>query len=156
MLVLWLIEIEHGGVWARLEKTLSVRVYANGPFYFLFAFALFINLIVAWVITRFHYWVVDHNEIIIHNGFMHEQERHPTSTARFRLQVDDVIEYALFARARWCSLSRTISRSGCCLPCCGCAGRPAPGCAAWPCGGHRAVVERKGAASGRSLRTTVL
>ncbi len=83
-------------MWRWLGKVISVRVYANAAFYFLLSFVLLVNIIIAWVITRFHYWVVDHNEIIIHNGFMHEQERHPTSTARFRLQIDDVIEYALF------------------------------------------------------------
>jgi hypothetical protein len=96
VLILFLIDIKHPGVWKGIGEALSLRVYANAAFYFLFAFVLLINLIVAWVITRFHYWVVDHNEIIIHNGFMHEQERHPTSSARFRLQIDDVVEYMLF------------------------------------------------------------
>lgn len=96
VLVLFLLDIQGGGVWERLGRALSLRVYANAAFYFLFAFVLLVNLVIAWVITRFHYWKVERNEIIIHNGFMHEQERHPTSVARFRLQVDDVVEYALF------------------------------------------------------------
>src|SRR5690606_39047736 len=96
VLVLFLVDLRGAGVWDRLGRALSLRVYANGAFYFLFAFVLLINLIIAWVITRFYYWKVERNEIIIHNGFMHEQERHPTSAARFRLQVDDVVEYALF------------------------------------------------------------
>lgn len=96
VLLLFLLDIKKGGVWESLEKAVSLRVYANAAFYFVFALVLAVNLIVAWVITRFHYWVVERNEIIIHNGFMHEQQRHPTSTARFKLQIDDVIEYGLF------------------------------------------------------------
>lgn len=95
-LLLYLTQLKGYQVWDWLRNVLSLNVYANSAFYFLFAFVLFVNMIIAWVITRFHYWVVEHNEIIIHNGFMHEQERHPTSTARFRLQINDVVEYGLF------------------------------------------------------------
>lgn len=83
-----------------MGKVLSVRVYANGAFYGVFSLILLFNLAIAFVITRFHYWIVDHNEIIIHHGFMQEQERHPTSAARFKLQIDDVVEYALFGSGK--------------------------------------------------------
>lgn len=99
-LVLLLIDMKRGGIWATIEKAISLKVYANAAFYFLFALVLGLNLIIAWIITRFHYWVVERNEIIIHNGFMHEQQRHPTSSARFRLQIDDVIEYGLFGAGK--------------------------------------------------------
>lgn len=96
ILLLYLLDLKRGGVWETIERTLSLKVYANSAFYFLFAIILLANLVIAWVITRFHYWVVERNEIIIHNGFMHEVERHPTSAARFRLQIEDVIEYGVF------------------------------------------------------------
>jgi hypothetical protein len=96
VLALFLLNQRTGNVWRTLSQALSIRVMANAAFYFIFSLVLLINLVIAWIITRFHYWVVDHNEIIIHKGFMHEQERHPTSTARFTLEIDDVIEYALF------------------------------------------------------------
>ncbi len=99
-LVLLLIDMKRGGIWATIGKAVSLKVYANAAFYFLFALVLGLNLIIAWIITRFHYWVVERNEIIIHNGFMHEQQRHPTSSARFRLQIDDVIEYGLFGAGK--------------------------------------------------------
>lgn len=95
-MILYLTELKGYNVKDWLGKVLSLQVYANAAFYFLFAFVLLVNMVIAWIITRFHYWVVEHNEIIMHNGFMHEQERHPTSTARFRLQINDVVEYALF------------------------------------------------------------
>jgi len=85
-----------GALWEQLGRAFGRRVYANSSFYFLFTLILLCNLAVAWVITRFHYWVVDHNEIIIHHGFMEEQERHPTNQARFTLQIEDVLEYGLF------------------------------------------------------------
>ena len=85
-----------GGLWQTLGRAFGRRVYANSAFYFLFTAILLFNMVIAWVITRFHYWVVDHNEIIIHRGLMHEQERHPTSRARFTMQIDDIIEYGLF------------------------------------------------------------
>ncbi|MEP0844260.1 MAG: hypothetical protein HRF43_16290 [Phycisphaerae bacterium] len=100
VLVLFLLNLKGFEVGRTLRRVLSLRVYANAAFYFVFAVVLFVNLVIAWVITRFHYWVVERNEIIIHNGFMHEQERHPTSTARFRLQIDDVVEYALFGAGK--------------------------------------------------------
>lgn len=100
VLGLFLINQARGGVFHAIGRALSVRVLANSAFYFLFSIVLLINMVIAWVITRFHYWVVDHNEIIIHTGFMHEQERHPTSTARFTLEIDDVLEYALFGSGK--------------------------------------------------------
>lgn len=89
-----------GGAWQAIGKALSVRVFANSSFYFLLSLVLLLNLSIAWVITRFHYWVVERNEIIIYKGFMSEQERHPTAQARFKLVVDDVVEYALLHSGR--------------------------------------------------------
>jgi len=85
-----------GGLWQALGRAFGRRVYANSAFYFLLALILLFNMVIAWVITRFQYWVVDHNEIIIHRGLMQEQERHPTNRARFTMQIDDIIEYGLF------------------------------------------------------------
>jgi hypothetical protein len=95
VLALFLLEHRWHNVWQNLGRAMSVRVYANAAFYFVFSLVLAFNLVIAWVITRFSYWKIEHNEIIIHSGFMHEQERHPTAQARFTLVVDDVVEYAL-------------------------------------------------------------
>ncbi|HOW72069.1 MAG TPA: hypothetical protein PKY77_15825 [Phycisphaerae bacterium] len=84
-----------GGAWRAIGEALSVRVYANAAFYFTFAFVLFFNLAIAWIQTRFHFWVIERNEIIIHRGYMAEQERHPTAQTRFKLVIDDVVEYGL-------------------------------------------------------------
>ncbi len=89
-----------GQLWQQLGKVLSVKVFANASFYFLVALLLTFNLAIAWVLTRFNYWVVENNEIIIHRGFMHEQERHPTAQARFRLIIDDIVEYGLLGAGR--------------------------------------------------------
>ena len=89
-----------GGAWRAIGRALSLRVYANAAFYFVFALVLLFNLAVAWVLTRFHYWVVERNEIIIHKGYMAEQERHPTAQARFKLVIDDVVEYALMGSGK--------------------------------------------------------
>ncbi|HPD30444.1 MAG TPA: hypothetical protein PLL20_10640 [Phycisphaerae bacterium] len=87
-------------IWAIIGRFLSVRVVANDRFYFLFAMVLLFNLGIAWIITRFNYWKVEHNEIIIHRGFMHEQERHPTAQARFKLVIEDVVEYAILGTGK--------------------------------------------------------
>lgn len=84
-----------GGVWRSIGEAFSIRVYANAAFYFTFAFVLFFNLAIAWIQTRFHFWVIERNEIIIHRGYMAEQERHPTAQTRFKLVIDDVVEYGL-------------------------------------------------------------
>jgi hypothetical protein len=81
--------------WTHLKNIFNVRVVANSAFYFMFSIILVFNLLIAWVITRFNYWKVEHNEIIINRGFMHEQERHPTAQARFKLVIEDVVEYAM-------------------------------------------------------------
>ncbi len=83
-----------GSVWRHIGRALSVRVFANSAFYFMLCVVLWFNFVIAWVITRFNYWKVEHNEIIIHKGFMQEQERHPTAQARFKLVIDDIVEYA--------------------------------------------------------------
>lgn len=95
VLIVFLVNQQSGTAWETIGKALSVRVYANSAFYFMFAFVLLFNLIIAWVITRFHYWAIEHNEIIIHKGFMQEQERHPTAQARFKLVIEDVVEYGM-------------------------------------------------------------
>ncbi len=87
-------------IWGFVGKVFSVRVIANDRFYYLFAMVLLFNLAIAWVITRFNYWKVEHNEIIINRGFMHEQERHPTAQSRFTLVIDDVVEYAILGTGR--------------------------------------------------------
>jgi signal transduction histidine kinase len=100
VLALFLISTRHHGIWQAIGRALSVKVYANAAFYFLFALALFFNLLIAFIITRFHYWEIEHNEIIIHHGFMSEQERHPTAQARFKLVIEDVVEYALLGSGK--------------------------------------------------------
>lgn len=87
-------------IWTTVARFLSVRVVANSAFYFLFSGVLLFNLAIAWIITRFNYWKIEHNEVIIHRGFMHEQERHPTAQARFTLVIDDVVEYAILGTGR--------------------------------------------------------
>ena len=80
---------------AMIANVLSIKVYANSAFYFTFSAVLLFNLLIAWVITRFKYWSVEHNEIIIHRGLMQEQERHPTAQARFKLVIEDIVEYGI-------------------------------------------------------------
>jgi len=99
ILSLFLLDRE-GSVWRTIGKMLSVRVYANSAFYCMFFVVLWFNLAIAWVITRFNYWKIEHNEIIIHKGFMQEQERHPTAQARFKLVIDDVVEYAILGSGK--------------------------------------------------------
>lgn len=89
-----------GKVWRGIGRALSVRVWANAAFYFMIAIILLFNLAVAWIITRFHYWKVENNEIIIRQGFMHEQERHPTAQARFKLIIEDIVEYGLLGSGK--------------------------------------------------------
>lgn len=101
VLGLFLLNQQFGGrVWEKIGQALSVRVWANAAFYFMFSLVLLLNLAVAWLITRFNFWKVENNEIIIHEGFMHEQERHPTAQARFRLVVEDIVEYGLLGSGK--------------------------------------------------------
>lgn len=89
-----------GRVWKGIGRALSVRVWANAAFYFTFSLVLLLNLGIAFLMTRFNYWKVENNEIIIHEGFMHEQERHPTAQARFKLVIEDIVEYGLIGSGK--------------------------------------------------------
>jgi hypothetical protein len=100
VLGLFLLNTRLQTVWESIGRALSLRVWANSAFYFTFALILLINLGIAWLITRFNYWRVENNEIIIHSGFMHEQERHPTAQARFKMVIDDIVEYGLMGSGR--------------------------------------------------------
>jgi hypothetical protein len=91
---------EEWGVWQAIGRALSVRVFANSAFYFMLCVVLWFNFAIAWVITRFNYWKIEHNEIIIHRGFLQEQERHPTAQARFTLVIDDIVEYAIMGSGK--------------------------------------------------------
>lgn len=95
VLAVFLIDYRRPDTWERIWKMFSIRVYANSAFYSLFSIVLLLNLVIAWILTRFNYWRVEHNEIIIHRGFMHEQQRHPTAQARFTLIIEDIVEYAI-------------------------------------------------------------
>lgn len=89
-----------GKVWSAIGRALSLRVWANAAFYFTLSMILFFNLAIAWIITRFNYWKVENNEIIIHHGFMQEQERHPTAQARFKMVIEDIVEYGLMGSGK--------------------------------------------------------
>ena len=101
VLGLFLLNQQFGGkVWKSIGNALSVKVWANAAFYFVFSLVLLLNLGIAWLMTRFNYWKVENNEIIIHEGFMHEQERHPTAQARFRMVIEDIVEYGLLGSGK--------------------------------------------------------
>jgi hypothetical protein len=100
VMLVFMIDYRRPQTWEKIGRLFSIRVWANSAFYSLFSIVLIINLVIAWVITRFNYWKVEHNEIIIHRGFMHEQERHPTAQARFTLVVDDIVEYAILGAGK--------------------------------------------------------
>jgi hypothetical protein len=100
VLGIFLLDQRFGDAWGRIWRGMSIRVYANAAFYFLFSIVLLLNLFIAWVITRLNYWKIEHNEIIIHRGFMQEQERHPTAQARFTLVIDDIVEYGILGAGK--------------------------------------------------------
>lgn len=98
VVVLGLYVLNHsreGRLWERVGDAMKWRIVANAAFYFTFALVLLFNLAIAWIITRFNYWKVEHNEIVIHRGFLQEQERHPTAQARFKLVIEDIVEYGI-------------------------------------------------------------
>jgi len=64
-------------------------------FYLFMAIVLAILLFVAFVATRFYYWEVRTNEVIIHTGLLEKQDRLPTQHVHCEWQIDDVLEFFL-------------------------------------------------------------
>lgn len=76
-------------LYARVELT------ANAGLYFAIAGGYLLVLIGMVVAARFDYWEVRPNELIHHQGLLHDSERHPASQLTIKKEVTDVFEYLL-------------------------------------------------------------
>lgn len=77
-----------------------VHLQANAQFY-LFIAAIFLFVFgVAWVITRFDYWEVLHNELLHHHGPFGDLERFPAPQLKLDKEIPDIFEYLVLRSGR--------------------------------------------------------
>jgi hypothetical protein len=78
-----------GAVYAHLELA------ANAAFYFAIAGGYGVVLVGVLAAARFDYWEVRPNELIHHQGLLHDSERLPASQITIKKEIPDIFEYIL-------------------------------------------------------------
>ncbi|MGQ4892770.1 MAG: hypothetical protein ACP6IP_09835 [Candidatus Njordarchaeia archaeon] len=73
-----------------LDITLSAQAYAG------IALSIFIMMFIAWLNTRFNYWIIESNQITRKRGLFGKVERYSTAGVRYEIEIDDVFEYLIF------------------------------------------------------------
>jgi hypothetical protein len=72
----------------------------NQNFYFVMFTVFTIVFLMVFLMTRFNYWEIRHNEILHHHGFMGDVERYPAPNLRMSKEINDVVEYILLRSGR--------------------------------------------------------
>ncbi|MBU0551278.1 hypothetical protein KKF91_00665 [Myxococcota bacterium] len=83
-----------------IAKSLSIQLYMNALFYWVWAIALGVLFLVVFFKTRFDYWEVKNNELLHHHGMLGDVERWPAPNMRISKEINDVMEYALCRAGR--------------------------------------------------------
>ncbi len=73
-----------------LDIRLSPQAYLG------ISLSIFFMMFLAWLNTRFNYWVVESNQITKKTGLFGKIERYSTAGVRYQVEIDDVFEYLLF------------------------------------------------------------
>ncbi len=74
----------------------SLDIRLSPQAYYGIAFSVFFMMFLAWLNTRFNYWVVESNQITRKRGLLGKVERYSTAGVRYEIEIDDVFEYLLF------------------------------------------------------------
>lgn len=83
-----------------VSTVLGIKAVANHQFYFVMAGILGFTCFLAWVVTRFDYWVVMNNEVLHQHGPFGNLERYPAPQLKIDKEIADVFEYLLFGSGR--------------------------------------------------------
>lgn len=79
---------------------LGLELEASTSFYFTLAGYFSLVYAVVFVMTRWNYWVIRHNEIIHYTGFLGDIKRYPSPNLRMTKTIDDVFEFLLLGSGR--------------------------------------------------------
>jgi hypothetical protein len=84
-----------------VAETLShIKLWAHPHFYLLIACALAVIFIAVWVVGKFDYWEITHQELLHHRGLMGDVERYPAPSLRMTKEIVDLFEYCLAGSGR--------------------------------------------------------
>ncbi|MEQ8763890.1 MAG: hypothetical protein RL885_08185 [Planctomycetota bacterium] len=78
----------------------EINIQANTQFYGFFTGFLFLILLVVFVQSRFHYYIIKHNEILHKVGYLGDVQRYPSPNLRMTKEIPDVFEYILLRAGR--------------------------------------------------------
>jgi len=87
-------EIIPADVGSGLIKSLDIRLTAQA--YLGLALSIFFMMLIAWLSTRWKYWIVESNQITKKEGLFGRVERFSTAGVRYDIRIDDVFEYIIF------------------------------------------------------------
>ena len=88
-------------VLAGIKKALgSLELVMSSGFYFALTGYLAVIYVGVFIITRWNYWEVRHNEIIHHTGFLGDIKRYPSPNLRMTKVINDVFEFTLLGSGR--------------------------------------------------------
>lgn len=94
-----------------ITSALDQPMFMNSTFYWVWAVALTILLVIVIGKTRFDYWVVNNNELLHHHGLLGDVERWPAPNMRISKEIRDVMEYALLRSGRLVLMPSRESRA---------------------------------------------
>ncbi len=92
---------QHFGVLGWLGQAFALwSPDANTQLYFSIALAFGCMFAIAWLITRFDYWIVTNNELLHHHGPFGDMERFPAPQLKLDKEIPDIFEYLVFGSGR--------------------------------------------------------
>lgn len=78
----------------------AVDLEMSFHFYLLYALTLGLIYLAVFIIRRFYYWEIKHNEILYHQGLWGDVERHPTIGLKMTKELNDLFEFLLWRSGR--------------------------------------------------------
>jgi hypothetical protein len=83
---------------ARFMRGIDIQLSFH--FYVIYVVALCLIYLAVYIIRRFYYWEIRHNEVLHHNGLWGDVERHPTIGLKQTKEINDVFEFLLWRSGR--------------------------------------------------------
>ncbi len=78
-----------------ISRLATLTPMASPIFYFSIAFIWLILMIISMLSVRFHYVIVESNEVTVIGGLLERQQRFPTTRMKYSKDIQDVFEYYL-------------------------------------------------------------
>ncbi len=98
LILLYIILAQTGIIPENLGKNFisSLDIELSAQAYAAIAISIFFMLFLAWLNTRFNYWIIESNQITKKEGLFGKVERFSTAGVRYEVEITDVFEYLIF------------------------------------------------------------